>query len=149
MKLDTLRKVIREEVKAAIKEELQDMLTEAVKVASAPSTPSIQKGNDYKPVTQKDLSRTWSKGKLNTGTVPLEEMLNQTANAMTSEDFRNVVNADSSMVQAPGMASTMASNLGMNSGPAPGLDISQLDFVQKAKSVLDLANKKDVSRKPY
>ena len=29
-----------------------------------------------------------------------------------------------------------------NQGPAPGLDISKLDFVKKAKSVLDLANKK-------
>ena len=72
MKLDTLRKVIREEVKAAIKEELQDMLTEAVKVASTPTTTNVQKSNDYKPVVQKDLKRTWSSGKINSGTVPLE-----------------------------------------------------------------------------
>ena len=146
MKLDTLRKVIREEVKAAIKEELQDMLTEAVKVAS---TPSAQKSGEYKPVKQKDLTRTWSKGQMNPGTVPLEEMLNQTAKTMTSEDYSNVVNAGGSPVQAPGMASSMASNLGMNQGPAPGLDISQLDFVKKAKTVLDAANKKDLQRKPY
>ena len=62
MKLDTLRKVIREEVKAAIKEELQDMLTEAVKVASTPTSTNVQKSNDYKPVVQKDLKRTWSSG---------------------------------------------------------------------------------------
>ena len=31
MKLDILRKIIREEVKAAVKEELHDVLTEAVK----------------------------------------------------------------------------------------------------------------------
>ena len=79
MKLDTLRKVIREEVKAAIKEELQDMLNEAVKIASQPSTSNVQKSNQYKPVVQKDLKQTWSTGKINTGTVPLEEMLNQTA----------------------------------------------------------------------
>ena len=46
MKLDTLRKVIREEVKAAIKEELQDMLTEAVKVASEPTSTNVQKFNE-------------------------------------------------------------------------------------------------------
>ena len=36
MKLEQLRKIIREEVKSAIKEELQDMLNEAVKAASTP-----------------------------------------------------------------------------------------------------------------
>lgn len=148
MKLDILRKVIREEVKKAIKEELQDMLTEAVKIASTPSKPSVNDSNQYKSVTQKDIKRQWSTGPLNPGTVPLEEMLNQTATSMTSEDYRNVVNATSDMVQAPGMANTVASNLGMGGGPAPGLDISQLDFVKKAKNVLDAANAKDVSRRP-
>ena len=33
MKLDQLRKIIREEVRAAVKEELQDILNEAVKAA--------------------------------------------------------------------------------------------------------------------
>ena len=43
MKLDQLRKIIREEVKAAVKEELQDMLTEAVRVASQPDAkPNVQ-----------------------------------------------------------------------------------------------------------
>ena len=37
MKLDELRKIIREEVRSAVKDEIQDMLTEAVKVASAPT----------------------------------------------------------------------------------------------------------------
>ena len=37
MKLNQLRKIIREEVKAAVKEELQDILNEAVKVASTPT----------------------------------------------------------------------------------------------------------------
>ena len=36
MKLNQLRKIIREEVKAAVKEELQDILNEAVKVARTP-----------------------------------------------------------------------------------------------------------------
>ena len=42
MKLDQLRKIIREEVRAAVKEELQEVMNEAVKVASTPQ-PQVQK----------------------------------------------------------------------------------------------------------
>lgn len=144
MKLDSLRKVIREEVKTAIREELQDMLTEAVKIASAPST---EKNDGYKPVVEKDLKRTWSKGPLNPAVSGIESMLEQTAASMTQADYKNVINADSSAVSAPNMASSVASNMGMT-GPAPGLDLSKLDFLGKAKSILDAANKKDVERRP-
>ena len=143
MKLDTLRKVIREEVKAAIKEELQDMLNEAVKVASAPSTSNVQNTNQYKPVVQKDLSKTWSTGKINTGTIPLEEMLNQTQREMTGEDYKQITGATSPSVNTS-TSNTMANQMGLteNSGPMPGIDISKLDFVKKAKDICDLANKK-------
>ena len=143
MKLDTLRKVIREEVKAAIKEELQDMLNEAVKVASAPSTSNVQNTNQYKPVVQKDLSKTWSTGKINTGTIPLEEMLSQTQREMTGEDYKQITGATSPSVNTS-TSNTMANQMGLteNSGPMPGIDISKLDFVKKAKDIYDLANKK-------
>ena len=143
MKLDTLRKVIREEVKAAIKEELQDMLNEAVKVASAPSTSNVQNTNQYKPVVQKDLSKTWSTGKINTGTIPLEEMLNQTQREMTGEDYKQITGATSPSVNTS-TSNMMANQMGLteNSGPMPGIDISKLDFVKKAKDIYDLANKK-------
>ena len=143
MKLDTLRKVIREEVKAAIKEELQDMLNEAVKVASAPSTSNVQNTNQYKPVVQKDLSKTWSTGEINTGTIPLEEMLNQTQREMTGEDYKQITGATSPSVNTS-TSNMMANQMGLteNSGPMPGIDISKLDFVKKAKDIYDLANKK-------
>tara|TARA_R110001592_G_scaffold3264_1_gene18248 strand:+ start:127 stop:576 length:450 start_codon:yes stop_codon:yes gene_type:complete len=143
MKLDTLRKVIREEVKAAIKEELQDMLNEAVKVASAPSTSNVQNTNQYKPVVQKDLSKTWSTGEINTGTIPLEEMLNQTQREMTGEDYKQISGATGPSVNTS-TSNTMANQMGLteNSGPMPGIDISKLDFVKKAKDIYDLANKK-------
>ena len=143
MKLDTLRKVIREEVKAAIKEELQDMLNEAVKVASAPSTSNVQNTNQYKPVVQKDLSKTWSTGKINTGTIPLEEMLNQTQREMTGEDYKQITGATGPSVNTS-TSNMMANQMGLteNSGPMPGIDISKLDFVKKAKDIYDLANKK-------
>ena len=52
MKLNELRKIIREEVKAAIQEELKDILLEAVKSPkSMISTPEsyIQTGAPYSP----------------------------------------------------------------------------------------------------
>jgi hypothetical protein len=144
MKVDVLRKLIREEVRAAIKEELSEVLTEAVKIASAPVKET--KSNDFKPVTQKDIKRTWSTGKMNSGTVPLEEMLQQTAQQMTSEDAKHISGAG--QVTKPNFASSMASQMGMteSSGPMPGIDISQLDFVKKAKAVLDLSNEKDQNK---
>ena len=142
MKLDQLRKIIREEVRAAVKEELQEVMNEAVKVASTPQ-PQVQKFNEYKPVKQKDIKRTWSTGKMNTGTVPLEEMLNQTRASMTSEEFKNITGA--APPSAPNMASSMATQMNMT-GPAPGLDISKLPFVNKAKEVLDAAYAKDKAR---
>jgi len=143
MKLDQLRKIIREEVRAAVKEELQEVMNEAVKYAS---TPQVQKFADYKPVKQKDLKRSWSVGKMNTGTVPLEEMIKQTAQSMTGEEYKNIVGGAGA--HKPNFASSMASQMGMteSTGPMPGLDISKLDFVNKAKAVLDKSYEKDKSR---
>lgn len=135
MKLDQLRKIIREEVKSAVKEELQDMLNEAVKAASTPDINDSK--NKLRPVTQKDLSRTWSNGEINPGTVPLSEMINQTRSTMTGEEYRNVINATSDMAQKPNYASSVASNMGMtnNSGPVPGIDISKFDWAKKAGDI--------------
>lgn len=136
MKLDQLRKIIREEVKAAVKEELQEMLNEAVKVASKPDTSA-----GFKPVTQKDISKTWSTGKISTGTVPLEEMLNQTKAEMTNEDYKTIVNASSNMV--PNFAQRQ-----VNGGGGAGLDLNSIPGfdLAKSKAILDAANKKDKIR---
>ena len=136
MKLDQLRKIIREEVKAAVKEELQEMLNEAVKVASKPDTSA-----GYKPVTQKDISKTWSTGKINNGTVPLEEMINQTKAEMTNEDYKTIVNASSNMV--PNFAQRQVSG-----GGGAGLDLNAIPGFNPAKNkaILDAANKKDKFR---
>ena len=136
MKLDQLRKIIREEVKAAVKEELQEMLNEAVKVASKPDTSA-----GYKPVTQKDISKTWSTGKISNGTVPLEEMINQTKAEMTNEDYRTIVNASSNMV--PNYAQRQVSG-----GGGAGLDLNAIPGFNPAKNkaILDAANKKDKFR---
>lgn len=142
MKLDELRKIIREEVRAAVKDEIQDMLTEAVKVASAPTKmqPAPQAGNT-----------SWSAPKTKSAPVtgdPIMEMLNQTKASMTQQDYQQVISMDSTMVSKPNFAHSMASQMGMT-GPQPGLDLSQLDFVSKAKAVFDASNKKDKERKGF
>ncbi len=128
MKLEQLRKIIREEVRAAVKEELQDVMNEAVKYASTPTKmQEVPKGQP----------KRWSTGKSAT----LDEMLQDTRLSMTSQDVSNITGGGG--VQKPNFASMISNQMAKeNQGPAPGLDISKLDFVKKAKSVLDLANKK-------
>jgi hypothetical protein len=72
----------------------------------------------------------------------IQSMLEQTRQSMTNEDYQQVYAGDSSMVKKPNFASSVANNMGMG-GNQPGLDISQLDFVKKAKSVLDASYAKD------
>ena len=136
MKLDQLRKIIREEVRAAVKEELQEMLTEAVKVAS---TPTKQVSQTYAEVP-KGQPKKWSVGKSAT----LDEMLNATKAEMTGQEAANFIGSG---VQKPNFASMMSTQMTKeHKGPMPGIDISQLDFVGKAKSILDASMKKDKTR---
>ena len=132
MKLDQLRKIIREEVRAAVKEELQEVMTEAVKIASAPKQATYKEVPKHQP-------KKWSTGK----GASLDEMLTSTRQSMSGEDYNNMVN-NSGPVK-PNFASGMAQSMGMteNKGPMPGIDISKLDFVSKAKAVLDKAYEKD------
>jgi len=158
MKIDQLRKIIREEVRAAVKEELQDVLTEAVKIASTPSgmQPAPQPGTSEwsapkKPSKQelaeliglktppKSTNIEFSKNE------SINSMLQQTQKSMTNEDYQQVFTGTSDMVSKPSFASSMASQMGMT-GVQPGIDISKLDFVNKAKSVFDASIKKDKQR---
>lgn len=134
MKLNQLRKIIREEVRSAVKEELQDILNEAVKHASTPVVEHKQ---------QKVEKPTPSKLNPVAGNKSINEMLKQTADGMSNEDYRTVFNGTSDMVTGmPNMATSMASQMGM-SKTQPGMDISQLDFVKKAGAVFQASNEKD------
>ena len=85
MKVELLRKLIREEVKAAMKEQLQEIMNEAVKAASEPSKPQKQVAVEQKksaPVTKGSI----------------DEMLQMTKTSMTSEDYRSIGNFDSGQV---------------------------------------------------
>ena len=141
MKLDHLRTIIREEVRAAFKEELQEVLTEAVKIASNPkqtfySSPPIpievakEQPSKYNPIGT------------NTGiTNSLDEMLSMTKAGMTPTEYNNIVGST-----PPSTSAKMASQLGMQDRSLPGIDISKLDFVSKAKQVLDASYTKDKVR---
>ena len=133
MKLDQLRKVIREEVRAAIREELQEVLTEAVKIASTPTKPISQ---TYSEVP-KGQPKRWSSGRAAT----LDEMLQDTRASLTRSEASDIIGGQG--VQKPNFASMMSNQMAKeNQGPMPGIDISQLDFVKKAKGIYDLAKKK-------
>lgn len=136
MKLEQLRKIIREEVKAAVKEELQEVMNEAVRVASQPQVNEVVK-QPSKPIQVKKPVPTSSD--------PIMEMLSQTKASMTSDEYKNIYSGTSDMVQKPNFATTMASSMGMTDsrGPMPGLDISQFDFVKKAGQVYKKSVEKD------
>ena len=144
MKLDELRKIIREEVRSAVKDEIQDMLTEAVKVASAPTK--------MQPAPQPNTP--WSAPKAKAPKItgdPIMEMLNQTKASMTQQDYQQVISMDSSMVNAPifDKAGNPDTAFAGDIAQQPGIDLNQFDFISKAKAVLDASNKKDKERRGF
>ena len=156
MKLDQLRKIIREEVRAAVKEELQEVMNEAVKVASTPSglQPAPIAGETSwsapKKPSRQDLAEMMGLPDMKPKTTnlkfddPIQEMLNQTKNNMSGEEYKNVMNFDSSMVQKPNFASSMANQMGMvSTDNMPGIDLSSLDFVKKAGAIYKATVEKD------
>lgn len=141
MKLDQLRKIIREEVRSAVKEELQDVMNEAVRVASQPG---VQKLAESKPIKVNTQTPTPTNPQM--GTKSIEEMLQMTKGNMTNEEYKTM-NFTSNMVQGmPNMATTMANQMGRSSGNQPGLDISNLDFVKKAGQVYNVSKQKDKAK---
>lgn len=159
MKLDQLREVIREEVRSAVKQELKDIIVEAVEIASRPEKNVSKETVNQEPTQQNQprLNRQELAEMIGLKTPPkqtniqfssdknIQELLSHTHRSMSGEDYRNVVNATSGMVTKPNFSSTVASQMGM-SGNYPGLDISSLGFVQKAKQVYDKAVEKSQNK---
>lgn len=158
MKLDQLKKLIREEVRSAVRDEVRDIVVEAVEIASRPAANTSEEIQEQveKPVT-KQLDRKELAELIGlkeppkqtnikfTDNQPLQQMLEQTQREMTGNDYRSVVNATSNIVNKPNFANTMASQMGMT-GTQPGIDISSLDFVSKAKAVYDKAVEKSKNK---
>jgi hypothetical protein len=133
MKLDQLRSIIREEVRSAVKEELQEVMNEAVKAASAPNILAA-------PAKTIQVEK-----QVPTSTNPLMEMLEQTKASMSPSEYKSIYAGTADMVQKPNFASSMANQMGMTnpSANAPGMDISQLDFIKKAGKVYKRSVEKD------
>jgi len=143
MKLEELRKVIREEVEKAFKEQLKDVLIEAVQIASTPSTLKTEQKTNTKQITDFKAPTPQPKKFVPSGN-PIEDMLQMTKANMTSADAAAIMGEG---VHMPTMATTVAQQMHMGGGNQPGLDLSQLPFINKAKTLLEAANEKDKQRK--
>lgn len=123
MKVSQLKSLIKEAVREAIREELSEM--------KAPQATPIQEVVQSPPPPA-------PKAPEKTGNAILDA-LNETKYTTTAEEYRTMFNGNSGMVQAPG--------LGMQSqtptGPAPGIDLSQLDFAKKAGAIFKRSNELD------
>jgi len=108
-------------------------MNEAVKAASTP-TPTAA---PVKTIQVEEQTPT--------STNPIMEMLEQTKASMSPEEYKNIYAGTSDMVQKPNFATSMANQMGMthSNSKAPGLDISKLDFIQKAGSVYSRSVEKD------
>ena len=91
-KLEVLRKLIREEVRAAIKEEIVPILKEN---AISPKNVTTK---SYSNSLKEELTKS-KKIKVNSTGDPLMDLLNETKMGMTGDDYRTVFNGDSGMAQ--------------------------------------------------
>ena len=133
MKLDLLKKLIKEAVSEAVREELAKILSEDVKPVQT-QVQQITKYAEHRPVVAKPVT---------TGN-PIMDLMNETKYSMTQGEYQNLVSATSDMVQAPGLGMNPIENF--RQGPEPGLDISQFDFMMRAGDVYKASVQKDKER---
>jgi hypothetical protein len=134
MKLDLLKKLIKEAVSEAVREELGKILSEDVKPVQT-QVQQVTKYAEHRPVIAKPVA---------TGN-PLMDLMNETKYSMTQGEYQNLVSVTSDMVSAPGMG--MQTGLEQfRPGVEPGLDISQFDFMMRAGDVYKASVKKDKER---
>jgi len=114
MNLDALKKLIREEMRTVIQEELKDILTEAVIIASTPQTtsqsisnPLIKTESTSKPKFSEILAE--KKAPVSTGN-PIFDILNETAD---SGEWRSI-NGGYTAQDAVGFAGGIPSMEGIN-----------------------------------
>ena len=131
MKIEALKKIIKEAVREVLLEE-KDALQEI-------SSPVSSKESLFSKDTTKPVGPEATPGDV------ISEMINMTRNNMTKEDYKSIFNGNSSMVSKPDLRME-SSYENMPAGPQPGLDISNLDFVKNAASVFKLAEQKSKGR---
>jgi hypothetical protein len=130
MKLDLLKKLIKEAVSEAVREELAKILSEDVKPVQTLAG-TVTKYENYKPVVARPVT---------TGD-PIADLMNETKYSMTQGEYQNLESATSDMVQAPGLG--MNPVQGFRQGQEPGLDITQFDFMMRAGDVYKASIQKD------
>lgn len=134
MKASDFKHLIKEAVREVIREELQTMQQPQTLATPAPASAPAMKF---------------------TGNNPLAEALNMTSRAMTSEDYRNMGTANTSMAQMfdrsmfmpdqpmiPTSTEPTVVARAVASAPKVGLDISQLSFVNRAAAIVKEADRK-------
>lgn len=113
MKASEFKKLIKEAVREALKEDLLEMVQQPIQETAQPVVP------------------------VTTGSTILD-MLNETRASMTSQDYRNVIGANSSMAQ-----NFQTSSARTATTVQAGLDLSNLSFVKNAGEILRVSNEKD------
>ena len=139
-----LRKLIREEVRAAMQEELKEILQEAIDIASTPQkAPVVYQEHAKKPVHFKHVEPI-------PGVDPIiSKLIQETKAGMSRDDYRTVFQGDTSVVgvQKPNFAEMMATDMGLRSPNTPaslgdnidpraggtGVDISNLGLDRMKK----------------
>lgn len=146
--LNAFRKIIREEVKQAIQQEVRDIIIEAVKIASEGTPVKEEPKEVVKPVQFSDLKRDKELSEIRSkfrSVNPIEQMLEETKLSFTSADAKNFSGAN---VMATNRAGAMAHEMGMmdSANSNTGLDLSSLPFLKNAKNILELSKEKDKQR---
>lgn len=139
--LNALSRLIRKEVKAAIQEEVRDIIIEAVRIASTPKSTEQPITEPIVVNTPQNISRADIRAKFQTMN-PIEQMLEETKLNFTSADAKNFISGEP---MNPNKAVAVAHELGMMDVPKSntGLDLSSLPFLKNAKTILDLSKEKD------
>ena len=148
-KLDAFRKLIREEVRKVIREELSAFLTEV---------PKPQKSS-YVDSLKENIKKEVPKRKVNTPAVlsgdPIQQLLAETAYGMDDTEYRNMINADAGMAQgfpamfaeqreAPASVGSVEDMLAI-SGPVHDINQVEIDVVPDFSGLMQtLKNKGNI-----
>ena len=123
MKVDLLKRLIKEAVREVLKEELHVLL-------------EYRAGNIPPPSSNKKPTIPEVRNSMQT----LEEVLSQTRQELTSDDYKNILG------EGVSIGEPYKDRVIQNNEPQVGLDISNLSFIKKATTILNKANEFDKAR---
>lgn len=122
MKLEELEQIVKKAVRQVMQEELREILTEAVEIASRPEPNK----RDYSEASREKI----------TGGFNFSDILQETAQEMTKADFKNIFENNTGGEEKYKVNSVSTES-----------DMSDLpSFARNAKAVLDASKDKDKTR---